>query len=231
MLWTFAKNTLADPSSETSLVEGRSSSMLYTGTEAAHVWRGRAPVSPAWFEIRPSNLPVHAEPLFDSRLDAIIGYRTETGGVACIYDLDGTCISVTEKPLEAPLIDPLDAIFVVGAVWRSGARALARIGAHGTHAIIGRSALSGLRTRFAASSGKQLRLAAVPLAHMQEPWRFVPVHILRLAIRHGKRIPDPKGHRGIFQYTAPMTHRGVRYQLDVVVRESDYTVLHFVYRH
>ncbi|VWB83764.1 hypothetical protein [Burkholderia lata] len=204
--------------------------MLYTGTEAAHVWRGRAPVSSALFEIRPSNLPIHAEPLFDSQLDAIIGYRTETGGVAYISDLDGTCISVTEKPLEAPLIDPIDAIFVVGAVWRSGARAMAKIGGYGTHAIIGRSALSGLRTRFAASSSRQLRFAAIPLAHMQEPWRFVPVHILRLAIRHGKRMPDPKGHRGIFQYTAPMTHRGVHYQLEVVVRESDYTVLHFVYK-
>ncbi|WP_080432162.1 hypothetical protein [Burkholderia ubonensis] len=204
--------------------------MLYTGTEAAHVWHGRSPISSALFEIRPSNLSIQAEPLFDSGLDAIIGYRTESGGVTYVYDLDGECVSVTERPLETPLIDPVDAIFLIGSVWRSGARVMARIGGYGAHAIISRSVLSGLRTRFAASSSKQLRFAATPLAHMQEPWRFVPVHILRLAIRHGKRIPDPKGHQGIFQYTAPMTHRGVRYQLDVVVRESDYTVLHFVYK-
>ncbi|RQR32095.1 hypothetical protein DIE23_16735 [Burkholderia sp. Bp9143] len=97
-------------------------------------------------------------------MDAIIGYRTEIGGVAYIYDLEGTCVSVTEKPLEAPLVDPVDTIFVVGAMWRSGARAMARIGGYGTHAIIGRPVLSGLRTRFAASSSKQLRFAATPLA-------------------------------------------------------------------
>ncbi|WP_232452191.1 hypothetical protein [Burkholderia ubonensis] len=123
--------------------------MLYTGTEAAHVWHGRSPISSALFEIRPSNLSIQAEPLFDSGLDAIIGYRTESGGVTYVYDLDGECVSVTERPLETPLIDPVDAIFLIGSVWRSGARVMARIGGYGAHAIISRSVLSGLRTRFA----------------------------------------------------------------------------------
>jgi hypothetical protein len=55
------------------------------------------------------------------------------------------------------------------------------------------------------------------------------------ALTHGEwrsrlRTADPKGHPGVFQYTVPMTRRGVSYKLEVVVRERDYTVLHFVYR-
>jgi hypothetical protein len=35
---------------------------------------------------------------------------------------------------------------------------------------------------------------------------------------------------GVFRYAVPVTGLDTRYMLGVVVRERDYTVLHFVYR-
>lgn len=202
----------------------------YTGTEQSFAWNGRMTASGGLFEVRPSDLPRTATPIYDDDLDCIIGYQCDVTGVIRTFDLDGRCVSVDEKPLEAPLFDPLDFVLIVGSLWRAGARGLARSGIHGVGAATARATIAGLRMRFAALSQRPLRFAATPLSHMQDPNRFVPAHILRLAIRHGKRTADPKGHPGVFQYTVPMTRRGVSYRLEVVVRERDYTVLHFVYR-
>jgi hypothetical protein len=65
---------------------------------------------------------------------------------------------------------------------------------------------------------------------MGNPGRYVPVHILRLTLKYGKRVADPAGHTGVFQYTYPITRNGTPCKLEVVVRESDYTVLHFAYK-
>ena len=72
---------------------------------------------------------------------------------------------------------------------------------------------------------------------MANPGRFVPIHTLHLAIRHGKRTPDPQKIAGVFRYEVAMTRfvkRGTIYireskTLEVVVRESDWTILHFMY--
>ena len=72
---------------------------------------------------------------------------------------------------------------------------------------------------------------------MANPGRFVPIHILHLAIKYGKRMPDPQKMAGVFRYEIQMSRfvkRGatfVREQktLEVVVRESDWTILHFMY--
>ena len=72
---------------------------------------------------------------------------------------------------------------------------------------------------------------------MANPGRMVPVHILHLAIKFGRRGPDPQKVAGVFRYEVPMIRlvkRGSVYvretkTLEVVVRESDWTILHFMY--
>lgn len=81
---------------------------------------------------------------------------------------------------------------------------------------------------------RPLRFAAEPLAHMKEPGRFVPVHILRLAIKYGERGPDPWGTAGLFMYKIPMTRlggnqMGKKYLLEVLVNERNYVIYHFQY--
>jgi hypothetical protein len=72
---------------------------------------------------------------------------------------------------------------------------------------------------------------------MENPGRFVPVHIIHPTIKHGKRMPDPQKVAGVFRYEIPMSRfikRGAGYvkeqkTLEGVVRESDWTILHFMY--
>lgn len=157
------------------------------------------------------------------------GYQKEVAGVFSIYTLDGD-VSVSERSLEPPLIDPLDMLLMVGGVWRAGLRGLTEWGIRGVGVPLGRATLLGLRTRYYALMQRPLHFTAAPLEHMANPYRYVPVHILRLAIKYGKRTVDPRGYAGLFMYRCPMTHEGKTYMLEVLVRENDYTILHFMYR-
>ncbi|MBB5505941.1 hypothetical protein [Paraburkholderia atlantica] len=203
--------------------------LSYTASEPSLTWNGRNPGGTALFDARPPTVPRNAKPIYDENLGCIVGYKQEAAGVFRIYTLDGA-VSWSEKPLEAPLIDPVDLLFVVGGVWTAGARGITRAGIRGIGSAIDRTTLFGLRTRYRALMQRPLRFAAKPLAHMGNPGRYVPVHILRLTLKYGKRVADPAGHTGVFQYTYPIPRNGTAYTLEVVVRESDYTVLHFAYK-
>ena len=165
-------------------------------------------------------------------MDGVIGYQENLGAVFRTYDLAGNIVSLYEKPLETPLFDPFDIILIVGSFWRAGSQGFAtRLGVSGVGASISQSGLLGLRTRFHALTQQQLRFGGKPLQRMKDPDRFVPVHILRLAMLHGKRSPDPMGYAGLYLYTIPMKRIGKSYQREVLVRESDYTVPHFLFKH
>ena len=75
-----------------------------------------------------------------------------------------------------------------------------------------------------------LNFTVTTARYMEEPARRVPHHILKLAIRLGTRSPDPQGVTGAFRYVIPMFRNGREYTLEVVIREADKTVLHFLYR-
>lgn len=99
-----------------------------------------------------------------------------------------------------------------------------------------------LRGRLLVPSAQQLKFARTPAEHMLNPGRYVPIHIQRLAIKYGKRTPDPHGTAGLFLYKTPMVKlfkRTVNGQtqyikeikeLEVLVREADWTIMHFLYR-
>jgi hypothetical protein len=217
---------------------------------------------PAWIlppGVRPGSVPV-----YDDESRAVIAFRYG-GSYWEVYDLDGRVIEVGERGLEQPLIDPIDILAggVAGlgrGLFGAGARAAAR----GTAARVGAevaeeagvvAARGGLRaaasllTREALAAARAawrairfrgpLNFTETTARHMAESGRFVPVHILRLAIRYGSRSADPQGVAGAFRYVIPM-FRGVRdaagkwvyrqYTLEVVLREADQTILHYLYR-
>ncbi|WP_395068851.1 hypothetical protein [Paraburkholderia silvatlantica] len=211
-----------------------STPLSYTGDEPSFAWDAtQKPKFAGLFDIRPPSVPFDAKPIYDADLDCIIGYQKEDAGVFRIYTLDGD-ISVSERPLETPLFDPLDVVFMVGGIWRSGLRGLTEWSVKGVGASLERTTLYGLRARYFALMQQPLRFAAEPLAHMKEPGRFVPVHILRLAIKYGKRTPDPRGIPGLFMYKIAMTRLGgnqvgKKYILEILVNEKDYIIYHFQY--
>ncbi len=77
-------------------------------------------------------------------------------------------------------------------------------------------------------------------AHMANPGRYVPRHILAHAIKHGKRLPDPQGAEGAVKIvvelertTATMTKCGLKTKvskqtLEIIYRESTNEILHFM---
>ena len=87
-----------------------------------------------------------------------------------------------------------------------------------------------LRTAFRAITSRPIKFTATTVARMNDRNRFVPVHILKIAIKYGRKSPDPQRVKGAFLYKIPMTKNGRSFTLEVVLRERDNTVLHFLYK-
>lgn len=81
----------------------------------------------------------------------------------------------------------------------------------------------------AVNYAKKMKFTDVTTSRMNNSARHVPVNTLAAAVKYGKRAPDPGGAAGAYKYTTQMYRNGKKYNLEVVVRESDNTVLHFHY--
>lgn len=197
------------------------------------------------FAIAPPSLPHGARPVIDDAFGGCVGFIHEGAkNVWHIYDITGQCVGIEEVALEAPILDPYDLILIGPAIVkfvRAGFSAIPRLtsgsaAASATSKIANRI-LPLLRSRMQRLSAKPLQFTETTARHMANPGRFVPIHILQLAIKHGRRTPDPQKVAGVFRYEVRMSRfvkRGPTYAretktLEVVVRESDRTILHFMY--
>ncbi|WP_193181830.1 peptidoglycan-binding domain-containing protein [Nisaea sediminum] len=218
---------------------GRSLAMLaggeiYTGLEArVALVESAGATAGAVFEVRPPNIPADATPIADDEL-TIVGYRSERHGLIEILDLDGEVVHRDELGLESPLFDPSLLIPAGGLAMLSLRKLLALAtgrAAAGTTVRLGLGQEIERALFRALHSLRQtpLRFTNTTAAQMRDPGRHVPVHVLRMAIRHGRRAPDPRGVRGAIEYRIPMSRLGQRYELKIVLRERDNTILHFHY--
>ncbi|MEI7867089.1 MAG: hypothetical protein WCI11_04290 [Candidatus Methylumidiphilus sp.] len=195
------------------------------------------------FDLRPPEMPVGAVPVFDDELCAVVGYRHEcTTGVYRLYDLEGKIIGMEEKGLETPLFDPLDLIFFAGGIFRgigkgvvtgtvrTAPKVAALTATRLSARVLAISVVGAMRTAFKGLSVRSLKFTATTSLRMVTKGRYVPQHILHLAIKYGKRAADPQGIKGAFLYTTKMFRNGTEYTLEVVVRESDWTIFHFLYK-
>lgn len=194
------------------------------------------------FDVRLPHIPLGSDPVFDDEFGAVVGYRYEGRGDICFYDLYGNVVGTQEKGLESPLIDPIDLLLVGGGAFRAlgkgvstfFSRSLLKAAALPVAKIPARtlavSMLAAMRMVFKGISVNSLKFTATTASRMGVQGRYVPVHILQLAIKYGKREVDPQGVKGAFNYTIKMLRNGKEYDLEVVVRESDWTVLHFLYK-
>jgi hypothetical protein len=187
-------------------------------------WTGRNPVSPGWFEMRSVRVPRDARPVYDEDMDCVIGYYRRFASVACTYDLTGGVVALDACPDEdgagrTPLL-------VAGTLWQPRVRGVTRIGAEGEGLAASATTLARLRGRFIALSRQPLHFTPAALADMCEPDRFVPLHILRLAVRCGSRL-DAGGAAAAdaARFMAPIMRRGVPTALELTLRPRDHTVL------
>lgn len=173
--------------------------------------------------------------MFDEDIGAVIGYRQERSGIFKTFDINGELVDIQELPLEKPLLDPIDLITIGGLAAVSVRKALQAGGivfsatAAGRKAIelLSQTTVQSLRAVFRRAATGTLKFTATTAPYMRNPHRYVPIHILKLAIRFGKKLPDPGKTPGASLYTTSMFRNGKRYTLNIVVRNRDRTVLHF----
>ncbi|WP_244222712.1 hypothetical protein [Cupriavidus lacunae] len=131
-------------------------------------------------------VPRDARPVYEEDMDCIIGYHRSFASVASTYDLAGQVVA-----LDACLDDGGAArapLLVAGTLWQPRVRGMTRSGAEGEGLGAPAATLARLRGRFIALARQPLYFTLAALADMHEPIRFVPLHILRLAIRCGTRF-------------------------------------------
>lgn len=203
-------------------------------------------VAGEYFEIRPRVVPLNSKPIVDDDSGMCIGYSVaQAPGLWQIYDTDGVFIRLEEAPLEAPLIDPTDlALIAFGAfrLFRVG-QALLESGVKTAVTVkLSQATISILRGRLKMGlSARALKMTATPAKHMLTPGRYVPLQLQEKVIRYGKRMPDPQKAPGLFRYEAEMyklvenraekgTYIYKKYTLEVLVREKDWTITHFLYK-
>ena len=217
----------------------------YNGKEPAVSARAiRRPDGHDYFQVSKVPIPLGAIPIVDDDTDAVIGYRRVVQGNTWTCDINGHLVSIDEPGLGTPLVDPLDLIFIVGAVGRLALRSAVRAGfdiagdvaGKATSRAIASTGAAALRLAFRRLVQRELQFTATTAARMAQPGRYVPIDILKLAVRHGVRDADPQGVPGAFRYTIPMLKTGKRlgdpprqYILRVIVRERDWTILHLHY--
>ena len=216
----------------------------YTGTEAAMSARMiRRPDNDGYFQVSRVLLPPGAVPIVED--DTVIGYRRVVQGNTWTCDLDDHTVSIVEPGLGTPPIDPLDVIFLVGSIGRVALRGMVKAGIEVAGDVAGKATTealastttSALRYAFRRLVQRELQFTGTTAAHMAERARYVPINILKLAVRYGVRDADPRGVTGAFRYTIPLWKAGKRlgdppkrYVLTVILREQDWTILHFDYR-
>jgi len=185
--------------------KGNVAGASYTGQEPAISLGATGGVdSDVEFELCAPGIPANAVPVFDESLGAVVGYREEaTTGVYRLYDLNGNVVGVEEKGLESPLVDPLDLIFFVGGILRvlgKGAVTgvvrqtpkLAALTAGGSARVLVASIVGVIRTVFKGLAVRELKFTATTAARMMTAGRHVPLHILHLTLKYGKRCPTLK---------------------------------------
>jgi hypothetical protein len=201
------------------------------------------------FWMIPEGVREGARPIFDDEdTNVVVAFRYSSGGYYEVYDLEGNFVESGEPGLESPLIDPIDILAggltglgrgLLGGGTRFAARGAGvaiggaglRVGLRSAVRILSRRALTAVRGVYRGIRFRGLlNFTATTAAHMADPARRVPHHILKLAIHFGRRSLDPQGVRGTFQYVIPMFRNGQQYTLTVVIREADQTILHFLYR-
>ncbi len=218
---------------------GQEETPSYNGLEPAVPFT-ELPPSPSKgiFELRHKNSPSDAVPMFDEEIGAVVGYRLEHEGVFETFDINGDRVDIQELPLEKPLLDPIDLITVGGFVAVSVRKALqaggiafsANVAGRKAIELLSQSTLQSLRAVFRRAATGTLKFTVATTANMRNPHRYVPVHIFKLAIKYGRKIPDPQGAPGASKYITTMFRDGKRYTLNIVVRNRDRTVLHYHYK-
>lgn len=225
--------------------------MTYTGTEIGIELDADAlhQDSDELFLAKIANVKPHWKPVYDEELNAFIGYMESSGGVTRTYDLEGKFVGIDEIPIEPSyIIEDIILLFVgfteIKLLFQGGkqvvvtaGRNVGRAAAVGISAtILSKSLITGLRVAFRALVKREIFLfTGTTASRMASSARYVPSHILYLAIKYGTKMADPQGAAGAVKFVINLEKydkngKVKTYVLEVVMRMKDWTILHFLYK-
>ncbi len=75
----------------------------------------------------------------------------------------------------------------------------------------------------------ELKFTKTAMEHMADPKRYVPRYILAEAIQNGSKMNDPRNAIGAIKIVEKMFRKNKEYNLNIIYREKDNTILHFHY--
>lgn len=195
------------------------------------------------FAIKPTfPLPANFKPIIDDSINICVGYSvSQAPGLWRIYDWDGKFLTLEETPLQHTLSPVEIGLLALGAFrLLSAGRSVFELASRTVGVRLSAGTQNLLRVRFRMGlSAQNLKFTRTTIARMSDPGRFIPVQILEKAVRYGSRALDPQGKPGLYQYQIQMTRLAKRirnnevvyeskeYTLYVVVREKDWTIVHF----
>jgi len=168
-------------------------------------------------------------PVFDDDLDCIIGYQRSFARRCHLFDLNGEMLGVWEDTRELPPPEKRDSLLVVGGLWKANVRGMTALGLYGSGMALAPTTLARLRNRFARLAQAPLLFAEAAHGSMSDAQRFAPVHILRLAMRHGEQHSPPPGQSGVSRYLARLFVRRLSFTLELITADKDTTVVRFDY--
>ena len=82
----------------------------------------------------------------------------------------------------------------------------------------------------AASLAAQLKFSATVAARQVLASRRVPLQTIAQAILGGQRMADPQNAPGAIKIVQEIFVNGKKYQLEIIYREVDKTILHVLYK-
>jgi LysM repeat protein len=141
------------------------------------------------------------QPIFDDDTKAVIGYMYASLGYYEVYDVSGQRIWSDEEPVETPLLDPIDFIFIVEGLARGigkaalklGIRAAASAGSKAVIREVTTAIIGTMRGAFrAVISARTLKFTATTVERMATRGRYVPVHLLKWRYVLGLVTPTRK---------------------------------------
>ncbi len=136
------------------------------------------------------------------------------GGVVAILATSGSVL-LAEEALLGYLTGSLTAGEAAGAAGAAGA--------------VGRQCLSASETA-RNQLANDLNFTTTTAERMSRYERFVPRATLAEAIQSGTRMADPQGAPGAVKIVQELSVNGKGRTLDIVYREADNTILHFLYK-
>ncbi len=159
-------------------------------------------------------------------LDLEVGIRQLLSGES---ESSGLSLGLQYLGTDPGVAELLDITRSVAGTMGAGAGAAALGGQGGLPISVATTGITADERALLQLAG-ELNFTQTTAQHMAEAGRYVPRLTLADAILSGQRMPDPQAAAGAARIAQQVWINGTKYELEIIYREADRTILHFLYK-